>query len=416
MAESGVKRELPVDAPETEAPDAKRPRLEEPVEPVSVDLSKVRRQVEYYLSDDNLKFDKFFHEIISADTEGRWLPFEKILSCRRIQQLGATTEDIVKALADSETVEASEIEPGRFAVRRRSSEPLPALEERPPRRERQPRPDRKGDNRHIKMAFDVHISGCLIKLSNVPAEASWETLKLRLAEKLPRSDIEKTSDDGSHKFLDRAIQYVSPPDSQARCYAIIGKFDNDQQFFKDLAPLDINGAEVPVELLSDMNEVNDFMKQVPSTIRKRREREIAKKKQEMSKRPITLGDIEWQDIEHLRESLKGVLKTTAPGSVVNAKTKTVLQALLKYHPNGGSKLRDLSDFKVDVMAKEKGNTKDITKCFWVVRSDGTAEDFSLQKCLTFLSANPPFVEKSEESPKQAASAATTADEATPAAA
>ena len=32
-------------------------------------LNKLRIQIEYYLSDENLKGDKFFHDKISTDTE-----------------------------------------------------------------------------------------------------------------------------------------------------------------------------------------------------------------------------------------------------------------------------------------------------------------------------------------------------------
>eukprot|EP01055_Gregarina_sp_Pseudo9_P000691 Gregarina_sp_Pseudo_9__690@NODE_1439_length_1600_cov_68_094170_g1336_i0_p1_GENE_NODE_1439_length_1600_cov_68_094170_g1336_i0NODE_1439_length_1600_cov_68_094170_g1336_i0_p1_ORF_typecomplete_len429_score175_79DUF3223/PF11523_8/1_6e04DUF3223/PF11523_8/1_7e16La/PF05383_17/1_5e16RRM_3/PF08777_11/0_041_NODE_1439_length_1600_cov_68_094170_g1336_i01861472 len=407
MAEGGEnnKRELP--AAENE-PEAKKARVETaspaPPAPLEVDLSKVRRQVEYYLSDDNLKFDKFFHERISANAEG-WLPFNNILSCRRIQNLGAQAEHIVSALAESETAETKETAPGEWAVRRKTQAPLPALEERPPRGDNSGRRrggDGDGKRRGNNRPADLHVGGCIVKISDIPAEASWETLKTKLQERLPRTDQEQKTEDGKRTFLDRAIQFVSTPDSQSCCYALLGKFENDQAFFgNEFAPLEINGAQVGVSLLQDADEASNFIKALPAVIRKRREREIMNRKNSIAKRPILLGGIEWRDMDHLRESLRGVLKSTAPGQTVNAKTKAVLVQLLAYHPNGAAKLHNHADFKVDVMTKDKDSGRDITKCFWVVREDGSTEDFSLQKCFIHMSTNPPFVDKkpaAEETP------------------
>lgn len=421
MPEGDNKRELP--APEVNGdegqPEAKKARLEESTPDqgspsLEVDLGKVKRQVEYYLSDDNLKFDKFFHERISANAEG-WLPFVNILSCRRIQNLGATAEDIVKALVDSTAVDVKEIAPNEWAVRRKNNTPLPSLEERPPRPNRggdgsAKRGDNSGRNKKSRPA-DLHVGGCIIKISDIPAEASWELIKTKIQEKLPRQDIEVKGEDGKRGYLDRAIQFVSTPDTECSCYALMGKFENDQEFFMSFEPLDINGARVVVTLLQDADEANNFIRSLPMGIRKRRERDIVNRKNQMAKKPIFLGGIEWQDMDHLRESLKGVLKSTAPGQTTNSKTKNVLIELLKYHPNGANKLRNHVDFKVDVISKEKDTGKDVTKCFWVVREDGTTEDFSLQKCFNHMSMNPPFVEKKEASPSTAST-----NEATPTAA
>lgn len=39
----------------------------------SVDSAKVKKQIEYYLSDKNLSNDEFFHNKISADSEVSYL-------------------------------------------------------------------------------------------------------------------------------------------------------------------------------------------------------------------------------------------------------------------------------------------------------------------------------------------------------
>lgn len=80
-------------------------------------------QIEYYLSDQNLKTDRFFHEKISSD-DGGWLQLEFIMACRKVQALGAAVDDVLLALEGSELVDVRE---DGLAIRRAGNKPLPAL-------------------------------------------------------------------------------------------------------------------------------------------------------------------------------------------------------------------------------------------------------------------------------------------------
>ena len=54
----------------------------------------------------------------------------------------------------------------------------------------------------------------------------------------------------------------------------------------------------------------------------------------------------------------------------------MVKELLSYHERGADKLKDFKHFVVDV------NPSYIdTRCFFVVREDGTREDFSVVKCI-----------------------------------
>merc|ERR1712194_253723 len=88
-------------------PEAKR------LKPTPADAGTVRKQVEYYLSDDNLKHDKFFHDKISANKEG-WLELVLILTCKKMKAMRATKEDVLAALSDSK-IEVSE---DKLSIRR----------------------------------------------------------------------------------------------------------------------------------------------------------------------------------------------------------------------------------------------------------------------------------------------------------
>jgi len=97
----------------------------------------VRSQVLYYLSDENLATDKFFHNIIT-ETEGGWVSVSSILGCRRIKQLGASTKSVLEAVRNSPGIEVRDTT-GQEAVRRTTPPPplkgsagVPAPRKSPP--------------------------------------------------------------------------------------------------------------------------------------------------------------------------------------------------------------------------------------------------------------------------------------------
>jgi len=101
-------------------PEAKR------LKPTPPDPNAVRKQIEYYLSDDNLKYDKFFHEKISGDAQG-WLEVSLVLSCNKMKAMRATKEDVLAALKGSQI----EVKEDSLYIRRPGNMALPTLESRP---------------------------------------------------------------------------------------------------------------------------------------------------------------------------------------------------------------------------------------------------------------------------------------------
>ncbi len=79
------------------------------------------RQIEYYLSDENLKRDKFFAEKIQKSQEG-WVPISDFLNCNKIKNLKAKQADIQNAVKESEEVELSE---DKKSIRRVNNKVLP---------------------------------------------------------------------------------------------------------------------------------------------------------------------------------------------------------------------------------------------------------------------------------------------------
>lgn len=88
----------------------------------SCNMEALKKQVEYYLSDSNLKHDKFFHTKLSEDAEG-WLAITHILACNKTKVLTTDAKDICEAVITSSELEVNE---AGDSIRRKTA--LPAFE------------------------------------------------------------------------------------------------------------------------------------------------------------------------------------------------------------------------------------------------------------------------------------------------
>ena len=73
-----------------------------------VDLNSVRKQIEYYFSDQNLQNDVYLHTKISSNPDG-WLPAEELLKFNKLKKMNVTTSDISDALKDSQLLKTRQV-------------------------------------------------------------------------------------------------------------------------------------------------------------------------------------------------------------------------------------------------------------------------------------------------------------------
>jgi hypothetical protein len=98
-------------------------------------LRGVRRQVEYYFCDANLRQDWFFQEKIAAEPEPGWLELRWILSCPRIRDFQQANEtDVLEALGPSSLI-VKQLD-GKYWIRR--GRPPPPLSEPRPKKGNEP--------------------------------------------------------------------------------------------------------------------------------------------------------------------------------------------------------------------------------------------------------------------------------------
>mmetsp|Transcript_135773 Transcript_135773/g.378356 ORF Transcript_135773/g.378356 Transcript_135773/m.378356 type:complete len:502 (-) Transcript_135773:124-1629(-) len=331
--------------PAADEPEAKR------LKPTPPDLKAVRKQVEYYLSDENLRYDKFFNEKITAEKDG-WLDMQLVLSCNKMKSIRATKEDVVEALKESKI----EVREGGSAVRRPGNAPVPKLETRP---------------QHVKKSsLHAHDGGVIAALQNIPAEQNWTQVKEKLKEKLPQ----KVS-----------IWFVSEVSEKNQCIVAVSPFDDDQKFFEELV-LEVGGAKLKGEVCQG-EALQQALKMIPKHVRDKRERESRKRQKERN-RPILVGTQRFVNVAALRGRVKEILNARSDGEQLKTDGSDfkLIKALLAWHPRGEEKSKGLIGMKVQ--KSEYGDSR----CFFMIKEGGVEEDFSAKKCLDAIEQNPPYVQ------------------------
>jgi len=333
-------------------PDAKRPKT-------SPDLAAVRKQIEYYLSDDNLKFDQFFHEKITGTPDG-WLDVSLVLSCNKMKAMRATKEDVLEALKESKI----EMKDDKQSIRRPGNLALPSLEKRP--------------EKHQKKSTAQHDGGVICTIKGIPEEQSWMQIKEKLRAKLP----DKVQ-----------LWFVSEVSDKNTSLIACAPFENDLQFFEDLT-LEVGGVNLKAEALHG-DPLQQALKVLPKHIKDKREKE-ARKKQKERNRPIVVGQQRFVNVGALRSRVKEILNSRSDGEAlkVDGSDYKLIKALLDFHPKGAEKSKGMIGIKV---AK---SVQGDSRCFYMLKDGGKEEDFSAVKCLSAIEANPPYVaveSKKEES-------------------
>jgi hypothetical protein len=318
----------------------------------------VKRQVEYYLSDENLKNDQFFHGEIAKNQDG-WLTLNLLLSCNKMKAMGATAEDVLAALAESKL----EVREDKLAVRRPGNLTLPTLEEKA-------QPFRK------KTSIHAHDGGIIAIFRTIPAEQSWMQLKEKLREKLP-SNV--------------GIWFASEV-SEGTSFVAVAPFENDAAFFESLS-IDLGGQVLVCEVAQG-DALGECVKKLPRYVKEKREKE-ARKRQKERQRPIMIGNMKFVNVATLRGRVKEIINSRGddeqlkPGST----DYKIIQSLLDFHPTGKTKAQGMVGIKVN-QSPQGGN-----RCFFMIKDDGREDDFSAKKCLDAIELNPPYASMDVEDRK-----------------
>ncbi|EER09598.1 lupus la ribonucleoprotein, putative [Perkinsus marinus ATCC 50983] len=412
----------------TEATATKRPPSEEPTEATSPKKQKtstteqattgpavadVKRQVEYYLSDDNLRHDAFFHRKISEDPEG-WLPADLVLSCNKMKQMHCTAENIEHALAEGSHLELKK-DNDKLFIRRTT--PLPTLSA--------PKGKKGPAGRSQLKNVTVHDGGVVVAVRDIPEEVEWPNIK---------KSLEEIVKDKVDDHEGNVVTFATSVDKDKRsCYVLMKPFDDDVQFFSDLkfkvtpfadkaaeAAASKAGEEKPegekaeasasteetpkeFELKTDVVygiALKDALKRLPAHVLRKRESR-AKDRARSRNKPIMLGTQRYNNVQTANNRVRDVLRSRKAGQELKQGTPDyeLIEAVLKFHPSAERKLAGMTGIKVDVSPYGE------THCFYVMRGNGESEDISVVKCFNNMQQNPPYLKEDEAAVKKEAAPA-----------
>jgi len=225
---------------------------------------------------------------------------------------------------------------GGDSIRRPGNTPLPKLESKPQHQK--------------KNVAHAHDGGVIAVIKAIPEEQSWQQIKEKIRGKLP----EKVQ-----------LWFVSEVSEKNTCIIASAPFEGDFQLFEQME-IEVGGVKLKTEVAQG-DLLQQSLKVLPKHIKDKREKE-ARKRQKERNRPIVVGGLRFVNVTALRTDYK------------------LIKSLLDFHPKGSEKSKGMVGIKV-----AKSSQGD-TRCFWMVKDDGKEEDFSAQKCLSAVEANPPYVE------------------------
>lgn len=99
----------------------------------------------------------------------------------------------------------------------------------------------------------------------------------------------------------------------------------------------------------------------------------------MSRFAVRVGDRDFRTKQELLEFVREMLGRYAVSGIVLAEDDKFLRALLQRHPEASAKSHGLAHFRVGNATDKRSNFG--TKCFIIVRDDGSEDDFSYMKCI-----------------------------------
>jgi predicted secreted Zn-dependent protease len=82
------------------------------------------------------------------------------------------------------------------------------------------------------------------------------------------------------------------------------------------------------------------------------------------------------DINKVKSKSRAILNIVKDGEKITGHDSEFLKELLELHEKKEQKMRDFDHFEVGVHPQYEK-----TRCFFVVRKDGSKEDFSVTKCI-----------------------------------
>lgn len=309
-----------------------------------IDYVKLREQIEYYFSDLNLVNDSFFHNAITTNPEG-YVPLTVFLKCNRIIQLGADLDALRIAISDSSFLEMSE---DKEKVRRKNGTPPPPL---------------CSNNTFIMWEEKI-----------APPEA---TIFYPCIYSFVLKAGALSSTQEVRRALSRAFSFKIPfVRNNRQTGEMVCEVHNAEEVNKHLgSPFRVGRWRLIFSILEGVEKkewIEKHQGEVNAVIGN------SKNKSEKSIGPVRVGGRLFARMDQLKDYLKLVINRTRDGDQIDGEALEVVREIVTYHEDP-----ERSKGVVGIVVDRHPNFK-ASRCFFVVREDGSRQDFSFHKCLNKL--------------------------------
>ena len=146
-------------------------------------LNDIKNQMEYYLSDENLKKDQFFHQKITSDSEG-YIDLDYFLKCNKVKNAGWTKEELKEGINESKELELDET---KERVRRINNKELPELILLNKKRKKEEKED---ENEEKEEEENESIDPTILKItSNEETKIKWKDILSEFKKENPNLNV-----------------------------------------------------------------------------------------------------------------------------------------------------------------------------------------------------------------------------------
>lgn len=360
------------------------------------------KQLEYYLGDANLSRDDFFREKISANKDG-YVELSVFLNCNNVKKLGVKeTSVLADTLVKSTALELNE---GKTAVRRKGNMALPQRTGSLRKREAKA----AGKETEKKEVADAKNGKDEKAEESAPVIRDEQGRIIFVAQDFENTLIvnfvtkdQDEAKDADYKvnwkdfenFIKNTFDRLKVVYSRADKYEgqlAISSYKYDKEQFEKLTSLvdqEINGKKFAFKELKD-DELSEFWQKqgthfhyctapkqrIAKKLSKKTEEKKREERAARQKQSYTIAGQLYMDINKVKSKSRAILNNIKDGEKLSDADSAFMRELLKFHDKAEDKQKDLSHIEVGAHPEF---TK--TRCFFVVKSDGSKEDFSVSKC------------------------------------
>ena len=346
---------------------------------------EIKEQLEYYLGDENLKKDAFFHQLISSSPDG-YLDLKYILKCNKIKKKGWSKDDLKKGVELSDFIE---LDKTGEKIRRKNNLKLPELtllnqkRKKSDIKEKDKKEDKINDdtnNKEIKKEeAELPAPTPILKLEErkdiiifkINCEGKTESSWKKIFEEFKKLNPELNVDYGRFKDNEGHISIILKKEQNLENL----KFTQNFEIGKEKFNVEKCEGENLSKFWKDHGSHYEYCLTQREKHNKTKENRLKNKKKYLDEK-ITLGGKEYCNIDLIKNQTKQILNNYKDGEKLSNEDKNFVLDLLKYHHNYEEKIKNMETIIVD-----KNEKFTYSRCFFIVDKNGKKTDFSSKKCI-----------------------------------